>query len=197
MKVGTITNAINFKGSEAPVRLTDNEKAGIKAKAKAFEEKLIKLGQDGFVKRHEEVRKEQAGLSCRAQHCMLGDEFNFSLDTNPNFKTPDKRFQYLLRKSQKYQTDAAIDAFTDEKSIKFNEAIEHLQVKVENWKKQIKDAEGTIQTLMANRTAEIKAATTTWMDMKISALEKYFKESQEISQHHKEIKEKLESGELP
>jgi len=192
MKVGIITNRINFKNSETPVRLTDEEKAGIKAKAKDFEDKLIKLGQDGFVKQHKDVRKEHVGLYCKARYAIVGDDWKF--DGDPKFQTPEKRFQYLLRKAKKYQTDEAIDGFTDSKTDEFKQTVKHLKTKIEDLKKQLKDAETTLNTLVTNRTSEIKSATMAWMSQKVHDLEKLFKESQELSPRDKELKEDLKSS---
>lgn len=195
MKVGLFSNPVNFKGASEPVRLDAKEKEEIKRKAKTFEDKLSQLGKDSFIKQHENVRKEQFDIFCRAQFCMSGNDRDFTFD--PKFLIPERRFNYLLKKAQKYQTSEAIDNFTDVQTEKFNATVEDLKKNIQNYKKQLKTAEETLQTLLTNRVSEIKSGTISWMDKKINDLEKLFKESQEISPRHQEVKEDLEEGRLP
>ena len=196
MSVSAISNSVNFRGNiRGNGFLCTEEVAPIKAKAKEFENKLTIIGGDEFVRRHQEARSKELGIFMQAKFCIDGRAWDTKRDDR--FGTPMKRFSYLLSKARKYQTNEAINAFTHQKEAEYEKNVSNLRENISALENQLTESRKNLQNLLENKGSIIRKETVDWMNKKLNALRKFYKESQEISDYHREVQEDLDAGRLP
>lgn len=194
MAVSSISNTVNFRGAvPGNSYLCTSEVAPIKERSKELEEKLKSMGCDEFVHRHVKAREEEIDIYSRAQFCIA--DFNTKHDSS--FGTPEERYNYLLEKAKKYQTDKAINAFTKTKEAEYDANVDSLKSNVKSLEKQLTETKAKLQDLLQSKGATIRKETLAWLNKKVDALQNFYNESQNIAERHKEVLAELNSGDLP